>query len=173
MAALIHELPPVVLPVYVHEHGGKLLHLRGCHRRAAYAAAALAVGADAPLQNKLIAVRVYLVVGKPLLSPSEIKHRRDDALFRAPAHKLTADPLAEDSTYRVDDDGFARARLAGEHVQPRCKADVSLFNHGYILNVKLIKHTALPLSPYGNANTKTTALSRERSGARHRCRAWR
>ncbi len=172
MTALIHELPPIVLPMNIHKHGGKLLHLRRRYRRAADAAAALTVGADAPLQNKLAVISIYLIVGKPRLRSSSIKHRRNDAFFCPAAHKLPAYSLTEDSADRVYDDGFARAGFAGEHIKSRREADVSLFNYSYILNVKFIKHTALPHVPSGNPGVKTTALSRGRTGAQPHCRAW-
>ena len=144
VAALIHKLPPVVLPVDIHQHRGQLLELRRRNRRAADAAAALSVKRYAPLYNKL-SVGVDLVLLQPRGGAVRVKNGSDSSLFSAAPDKVAADALSEDCPDRVDYDRFARARFTRKHVESGGEAYIRFFYYSYILNVQFIKHTASSL----------------------------
>ncbi len=81
---LIHELPPVVLAVHVDKEAPQLAQLRRRDRRAADAAAALAVRLNATLEDQLL-LAVDLVVREPVLHTDALEHR---AHHRPGAHQL-------------------------------------------------------------------------------------
>ena len=142
---LVHQLPAVILSVNVHKQRSQLLHLRRRNRRAADTAAALAVGVDPTLQDQLL-IGVDLIIPQPGFRIGAVKDRRHQRLFRPTTHKLPADSLTENRTDSVDHDGFTRAGLAGENVQPALKADIRPFDHRDILNMQFVEHTSASLS---------------------------
>ena len=56
------------------------------------------------------------------------------------ADQLTAGALAQHGAEGVNNDGFARARLAGQGVEARLEPDVRLLNNGDILNMEHFQH---------------------------------
>ena len=116
MAALIHELASVVLPVDIHKQRRQLLELRRCDGRTADTAAAFPVCCYAALDDKLI-ISFYFIVGQPLLAAAHIKRGGDKPLIRTAADKLTAHAAAKNSAYRVNDNGFTCTGLTCQHIE--------------------------------------------------------
>ena len=137
--ALIHQLAAVVLTMDVHQQLSQLFHLGGGGRHTADAAAALPVGAYSALKYQLI-LRLESVIFQPSLAAFQIKYRSHHAFFGSTAHQFPADPLSKHGADGVDDDGFARSGLAGQHIEALTEADVGSLYYCDILNVKFIKH---------------------------------
>ena len=116
MAALIHKLTSVVLPVDIHKQRRKILKLCRRDGRAANTATAFPVSCYAALDDKLI-ISFYFIVGQPLLTAAHIKRGGDKPLIRTAADKLTAHAVAKDRAYRVYDNGFTCAGLTGQHIE--------------------------------------------------------
>ena len=64
------------------------------------------------------------------------EYRADKALFRARAHQIAADTLAEQRTDRVNNNTLACTCLAGKHGQTLIEFDVCAFDDCYIFNVE-------------------------------------
>ena len=125
MACLVKELLAVVLAMNLHQLQPQLLERRHRHRQAVDAADIFPVQEDLPLHQQLIAIR-HLERRKPSKLRDPGKDRSNRRLIRPGADDIPVRPLAQDRIDRVDDDGLARPRLAGQDVEPPVKGDIRL-----------------------------------------------
>ena len=137
MAGFIHQLAPVVLAVDIHQQQSQFLHLGSRDRHAADPAAALPVGTDAPLEDQLV-LGLDLVLCQPCFTASLVEHGGNGAFIGAAAYQFTAHTAAKNGADGVNDNGFAGAGLAGEHVEAAAKTDVGLLDYRNILYVKFV-----------------------------------
>ena len=56
------------------------------------------------------------------------------------AHQVLRGAVAKDRIDGIDQDGFARTGLAGQHIQPRFKVHLRLLDHGNIFNLQAAQH---------------------------------
>ncbi len=66
----------------------------------------------------------------------QLERRFHDRFLAARPDQVRAGTLAERKVQGIDDDGLARAGLAGEHVQPRGEFHAELVDDGKILYVQ-------------------------------------
>ena len=123
----------------IQQKRAQILQLRRGDGRAADAAPALAVRQKTALQDQF-AVALQFVFAQPAVGAVRLKDGGDHAFLRAGADQLPTGSAADGRAQRVDDDGLARAGLAGEDVQPRTQSEVRLFDHGYIFDMQLCQH---------------------------------
>ena len=141
---LVQQLLAVMLAVDVQQAAAQRLQLSHRHGTAVYPAGALAVAADLALQQqRAVLLRRNAQLLRSGVDPGE--HGADKRLVRAGADQLAAGALAQHGAEGIDNDGFARARFAGQGVEARLKPDVRLLDDGDILNMEHFQHgVALP-----------------------------
>ena len=126
VAAHIQQRLMLVLAVDVHELIAHLLERRGGDERAVDAAYAAARAEQLAREDDLAVLRrkrellEHAVHGRVRLERERGLHGR---LLRAGADELAAGALAKHEIERLDDDGFARARLAREDGEPILERD--------------------------------------------------
>ena len=64
----------------------------------------------------------------------------DLGFFRAVAHYRAVGATAEHEFERPDQDGFSRARLAGDDIEPGSECDFDLLDDSKVRNCKLVQH---------------------------------
>ena len=136
MAGRVQQLLSVVLAVDVQQLLAQLPQLRHRHRAAIHPAQVASVSLDLPLEQQLLLGHRDAVFLKPRQGRCLGKHRRHQSRTGSGADKLPAGALAQHRSDGVDDDGFARSGLTGQHVEPRLKGDVCRLDQGDIFNVK-------------------------------------
>ena len=126
-----------MLSVDVDEHCPHLTQERHRRRLSVNAAGAFSIGADGALNEQCV-----ILCGIPRLRKTRScrignvgKHSKNLRLCAARAHKIAPHALTEHGVDGVDEDGFARARFAGQHIKAAVKIHISLFNDRYIFNV--------------------------------------
>ena len=142
MLLLVQKLLAVVLPMDVQQAAAQRLQLAHRYRPSPHAADALTVTVDLPLQQQgAVLLRCHAL----LLRDGGVhtgEHRADKRLVRAGADEFAACPLAQHRAEGIDDNGFARAGLAGQRVEACLEPDVRLLDDGDIFNVEHFQHGA-------------------------------
>ena len=104
----------------------------------------LAVQENIPLDHRLRVIG-HPVLGKPREFRHLGEHGADGGLVCPGADHIPVGPLTQDGGDGVDHNGFARARLAGEHIEARVKRDIRALDNRDILNMQKIQHGSSPL----------------------------
>ena len=99
----------------------------------------LAVQKDIPLDHRLRVVG-HPVFGKPRKLRHLCEHGADGGLVCPGADHIPVGPLPQDGGDGVDHNGFARARLAGEHIEAGVERDVRALDNRDILDMQKIQH---------------------------------
>ena len=146
MLLLVQQLLPIVLPVDIQQPRTQSPQLPHRHRAAVDAADVLSVPVDLPLQQQRAVLLRCDPQGSGQLRLHSGKCRPHERLVRTGADQLAAGALSQHGTQRVDDDGLARARLAGEGVEAPFEHDVRRLDDGDILNMQQLQHIASLLS---------------------------
>ena len=136
VALRVQQLLPVVLAVDVQQLAPQLPKLSHRHRPAVDPAQVLSIAADLPLEQQLLLLRAQAVVLQPGQLGQAGENSGDMGRLGSGADQLPAGPLPQNSADGVDDNGFARASLAGEDVEAPAELDVHRLNDGDILDVK-------------------------------------
>ena len=163
MLLLVQKLLPVVLPMDIQQPRAQRPQLRHRHRPPVDTAHVFAVCLYLPLQKQgAVRLRLYAqCLRQPRLHAG--KRRADKGLVRPGADQLPAGALSQHGAETVDHNGLARARLAGQGVEPRRELDVCRLDDGDILNMQQLQHTASLLSA-------ASAAPVHRNPPRARCR---
>ena len=140
----VQELLPVVLAVDVQQLPPQLPQLGHRHQLSVDAAHVPAVPLELPLKEQLLLPGGEAVLLQPGQGGHPGKHRRHQGGLGPGADELPAGALPQHRADGVDDDGFARPRLAGEHVEPRLEPNVRRLDEGDIFNVKQGKQSCTP-----------------------------
>ena len=100
------------------------------------------VAGDFPLEEQMaVLVRRSPGLPKPRQIPWDLGELgADKGLLSPGADQLPGGPSPQHRAHGVDDDGLARAGLAGEGVEAGVELDLRLFDHRDILNVKHFQH---------------------------------
>jgi hypothetical protein len=69
-----------------------------------------------------------------------VKHRLDRATFFAAADERAVGAFAEDEVQRADDDGFARAGLAGDDIATRLEFQRQVAYQGKVFDAQRRQH---------------------------------
>ena len=138
MAVFRKEPSAVVLPVNVHQKLPQIPKLGGSDGGPVHAAGALPLRRDpAGDQDILPRGEVDLVIPQPRYRRFRRRQlRRDARRLSAGTHQLPGHTIPQDGADGVDDDGFAGARLAGEHVKTRAERNIGPLDHGCVFNVE-------------------------------------
>ena len=121
---------------------------RSCTRRrlAVHVGARAAVAADDAANGKLPLAADGLLI-EPALelarTAHDVKGRRDLGTLGAVTHHLRAGAAAGEELQRIDDDGFAGARLAGEHRESRAPFDLERIDDGEVADLQRGEHAGL------------------------------
>ena len=146
MGGRVCQALAVMLAVNTQEPCGNVPYhsRRGGH--AVDAAGTFAVGADFPVQKQIIGVFVaeffQLFVDR---SRNLLKGGPDGGLLGTAANQFPGCTVAKNGVDGVDEDGFARTRFAGQHVQAGCELHLGLFDDRDIFNFQLCQHVDTPL----------------------------
>ena len=138
---LVQQMHPVVLTV----NAEKLPAQRAQHgKRGGLSVDAAEI---APVGKNLAAEQKRIVAGKAQLLHSlfhraaqPVEERRDAGAALSRADQIAADPAAKDGAERVDDDGFTRAGLAGQHRKTALEGELGGLDDGDVFDQKLAKH---------------------------------
>ena len=131
----------VMLAMDGKETGGNIPHHSSGGGHPVDPAAALALGTDLPIQQKILA-RLVTALFQLFL------HRNGDSLKGGPdtgfggsaAHQLAAGTVAQNGVDGVNENGFARAGLAGEDIETGGEGHLGLFNDRHIFNFQACQH---------------------------------
>ena len=121
MRAGVHQRAVVVLAVDLHQRAADALHQRHAGRLVVDEDARAPVGRLQPPQDD-VAFVVYGVLGQQRaggMVARHVEHGRHLPLGGAMAHERRIAARAERQRQRVEQDGLAGARLAGQHRQAR------------------------------------------------------
>ena len=137
VAGLVQQLLTVVLAVDVNElaaQGTQLDHGAG---HAPHPADVFPVCLDLPGQEQL---SVFVRADPHLLKPGQVGQVPEQGGHQGGllpgADQVPAGALPHDGADGVDDDGLARAGLAGEHVEPGAEGEIRPIDEGDVLNMK-------------------------------------
>ena len=137
MALLVQQLLAVVLAVDVYQLLAQFPQLGDQQGPPVHPAGVFAVRLDGPLNEQL---PVLVGARALLLEPGQggqVPEQGGHPGGLAPgADQVPAGALPHDGPNGVDDDGFARAGLAGEDIKPLVKGDVRLGDHRDVLNMQ-------------------------------------
>ena len=106
--------------------------------------ASLAVDCDVAAQNDLRPCAVDSVFLQHLGDGRIVAliHGGDRGLFRAVAHHVAVGLLAQQQRQGVDEDGLARAGLAGQQIQSSPKLNHHVVDDGVVFNAQFPEHSA-------------------------------
>ena len=135
----------VVLAVDGQQPGADVPHHRGGGGHAIDAAAALALGIDFAVKQQVVQglVAAALQFGADRFGDI-LEGGPDTGFLRAAAHQLAGGAVAQDRVDGVDQDGLARAGLAGQHIKAGGKFDLGFFDHGNIFDFEVRQHAVSP-----------------------------
>ena len=127
----------VVLAVDVHQPGPHFPEKAHRGGPGADPGGAAAVGMDVPGDHELAVFGVIAVFRQ---HPGHVRgnlpeNRGNAGLLRPGADDLPGGPLAETGVYGVDEDGLARAGLAGENRKAPGEVHVGLFDHRKVFDI--------------------------------------
>ena len=137
MILIIQQRLVLMLPMHIHQHAGKLPQLGQRHRRAldpAYTASALT---DLSGENQGVLFRLKIVLVQPgagLGTIGYVKKSFGISFFASGANQLSVRTAAQQQVDGIHHDGFARARLAGQHMQTFAKGQFDLIDQGDVFN---------------------------------------
>src|SRR4030067_1450876 len=109
---------------------------------------ALVLPGEHPLDHDGI-LRLDALFRKPLAEPragGDVKEGLDQALLFVRSDDGVFDPIPQDEVEGVEDYGFARPCLSGEHIQALMEIDAQLINDSEIFDVKLHQHLIPPIT---------------------------
>ena len=133
-----------MLPVDVNELYPELPQDRRRHGASVHAAGAFAALGNFALDLQLVRIIRHLIVREPRKLRHAGKNGAHECALCARADAVAVGAFAEDGGDGVDNDGFARAGLAGERIEAAVKADLCLLNNGYIFDMQNTQHNASP-----------------------------
>ena len=141
MMRRIEQTHRIVLAVDVDQTAAQLPQ-NGCRgRHPVDAAAAFTLGGDLAAEQQCFRA---LVAGLFKLIQHSRRHLlkggADHRLCSPGAHQVLRGAVAKDRIDGIDQDGFARTGLAGQHIQPRFKVHLRLLDHGNIFNLQAAQH---------------------------------
>ena len=147
MVLFVKQRRRVMLAVDVDQLDAELAQDGDAHKGAVHPANVLAVQMDLALDYGL-GVVLHPLLGKP----GKLRHIPEDrpngGFACSRADHVPVGPVAQNGGDGVDDDGFARAGLAGQDVEALIEGNIRAFNDGDILNVQKTQHGAsLPFYP--------------------------
>ena len=139
MLPLVHQMLMLVLAVNIHQQAGKLLILGEGGKRAVNPAGGAALGGDFPGQHQFV-FRVLL--GQALLlqkragggAIGQVKQALHPGLIAPGADQLLLGAAPQQQRDGIHQDGFARARFAGEHMQPGIEFHLHFVHQGDVSN---------------------------------------
>ena len=163
MMRRVEQTHRIVLAVDVDQTTAQLPQ-NGCRsRHSVDAAVALALGGDLTAEQQCFGA---LVAGLLQLIQHSRRHLlkggANHRLCSSGAHQVLRGAVAKDRIDGVDQDGFARTGLAGQHIQPRFKVHLCLLDHGNIFNLQAAQHgfVLLPSSlPHITGQLRTNGFS--------------
>ena len=142
MVGGVQKAHRIVLAVDVDETAAELPQHRRCGGHPIDAAAALALGGDLAAEHQR---RGALVPGLFQTVQHCLRHivkgGPDHGLGRAGAHKVLGGAVAQNGIDGVDEDGFARTRLACQHIQAFFKVNVGFLDDCHIFNLEAAQHS--------------------------------
>ena len=144
MAGRVQQLLAVMLAVDVQQLPPQLPQLGHRHQLSVDAAHVPPVSLELPLEEQLLLPGGEAVLLQPGQGGHLGEHRRHQGGLGPGADELPAGALPQHRADGVDDDGFARPRLAGEHVEARLEPNVRRLDEGDIFNVKQGKQSCTP-----------------------------
>jgi hypothetical protein len=142
MPARVEQAAVVVLAVDLDEVGGERAQGLGSDPAVVDEGACPAVGGDGAPQDQPLA-RVEARLGEHRLrrvAPRELEVGHHLAPLGAGAHEPCPAPPAEREGERVEQDRLARARLAGEHVEPGLEGHVHRLDQGEVADAQAAEH---------------------------------
>ena len=142
MLFLIQQLLAVVLAVDVQQLPANPPQLGHGDGPAVGPADVFPVRSDLPLeqQRSVLLRRDAVLPESRQIRKNAGEGGADKGLLRSGADQLPGCPAPQHRAHGVDDDGFARAGLAGQGVETREELNIRLFDHRDILNVKHFQH---------------------------------
>ena len=133
---------------------GKQLEHGNGRRLVVHKDAPLACGQNLPAQNDFAAVRIDAVFFEDGLGPGcGLEDAGDNGLLRAVADHLRRCLAAHQQSQRIHKNRLARARLAGEQVQPWAKDGDGVIDDGVVLGAQLNEHFGEPLGAQSTTGT--------------------
>ena len=163
MMRRVEQTHRIVLAVDVDQTTAQLPQNGRRSRHSVDAAAALALGGDLTAEQQCFGA---LVAGLLQLIQHSRRHLlkggADHRLCSPGAHQVLRGAVAKDRIDGIDQDGFARTGLAGQHIQPRFKVHLCLLDHGNIFNLQAAQHgfVLLPSSlPHITGQLRTNGFS--------------
>ena len=131
----IGQAGAVMLAMDGQQPGRDIPHDAGGCRHPVDAAAALSVGADFPVQQKVIGRTITAFFHLcPGLGGDLLKGGPDARLLGAAAHQFPGSPVPQNGVDGINQNGFACAGFAGQHIKAGGEGYFGLFNHGDIFN---------------------------------------
>ncbi len=147
LGAREHQLAVLVLSVEGQQPPAELLEIAHRGRAAAHVCPRAAIGPYAARQHDLLGAVRDLLAG--LETGRQSEHALGVGLPRALAHDPSPRAPPEQQIERVREQGLARARLAGEHVQSGREPQLGPFHQQQVLRAQLVEHAAC-LAPAGD-----------------------
>ena len=139
MVGFVKQRRGIVLSVDVDELNAKFSQNGHGDKTAVDPADVLAVQVDFPLNDRL-GIVFHAIVGKPVQFRHIGEHRPDGSLSRSGADHVPVCPFTENRGNGIDDNGFARAGLAGEDGKALVKGNVRALNNRDIFNMQKAQH---------------------------------
>ena len=145
MVHRVEQIHSHMLTVNTDEHIADFTQSRNRNGTPVYFRRRLPLHADIATEHETFLMRdvIFFECGENALGNIG-KDCRDRGFFLAVAHELLIGSRTECQLYRVENDGFARARFACEHGKRRGKSYVFRFYYRYIVYPQLGKHFAAP-----------------------------
>ena len=130
-----------------------------------------AVAPDDPAQDDFAVRRLdrlFLEPAQRLRVVADLEGRRHFGAIGSMAQDVGARPAAEREHHRVDDDGLARSRLAGECGEARVQLDLGRVDDGEVADLQVREHVSLPPRRSGRSGPSGALTG---AGGRNRGRA--
>ena len=142
MLFLVQKLLAVMLAVNIQQLGTDLPQLGHSQRPSVDPAGIFAVHRHLPLQQQVsVLIRSYAVFRQSRQICRDMgKHGADKGLGHAGADQFPGGPAPQHGPHGVDDDGFARAGLAGQSVEAGLKGNIRRLYHRDIFNMEQFQH---------------------------------
>ena len=131
----------VVLAVDGKQPGRDLPQHRSGSRHAVDAKIALAFGVDLAVEQQLVSASITALFQLLLHLLRHVSKGGPHAGFGGTAaHQIAGGAVAQNCVDGINEDGFACAGLAGQHVKAGGKAHLGFFNDSYVFDLQCCKH---------------------------------
>ncbi len=146
MFALAQQREVFALAMYIHQQAADLAQERGGHGPAVDPRDRTAVGAHFACQHQHVGGVAFQAVfdqqrGQPAgCGRAEVKRAFHLGALGAGAQHIGRGAVAQQQVDGINDDGFARAGLAGEHIEARGERQIEPINDGKVVDAEFCEH---------------------------------